>query len=212
MTVTLLTTGVPQRELQTRTDVLLMLDLTDRIELASGKFLNLRDPDPKDLTLNDVAHGLSMTCRFSGQCSRFYSVAEHCLRVSERLEELGYDVETQLAGLLHDAAEGFVTDVPRPAKALLPDYAVLEERVLQAVLKSLGFEDLDVHGVAVKDVDNWMLAQEAHELMPSQGQFWHLGSEWDGTVKNFGRYWTPWATERLYSKKHWELIGKLIKE
>lgn len=186
-------------------------DLTDRIELSSGKFLNLRDPDPSSITVEDVAHGLSMTCRFSGQCRRFYSVGEHSIRVSERLEELGYDTEIQLAGLLHDAAEGFVTDVPRPAKALLPDYAALEERVLDVILAAIGVEEIPVHGPDVKSVDNWMLAQEAYELMPSRGQYWNLGHEWDGKIKDLGRYWSTGMVEALFLGRCYSLLGQLTR-
>lgn len=184
-------------------------DLTDKVELSSGRFLNLRDPDPRDITIEDVAHGLAMTCRFSGQCSRFYSVAEHSIRGSERMWELGYGEYYQLAFLLHDSAEGFVTDMPRPAKVLLPDYNELEERVLQTVLKSVGLEDLPVHGPDVKSVDNWMLAQEAYELMPSRGEFWSLGAEWDGTIKDFGRYWSHGMVEKLFVDKFYRLLGAI---
>ena len=187
-----------------------MPDLTDKIELASGKFFSLREPRGEDFTLTDVAHGLAMTCRFSGQCSRHYSVAAHAILVSQRLADQGHDYLTQLAGLHHDDAEAFVTDVPRPAKALLPDYKVLEERVLEAVLDGLGLSRLwiIVHHDVVKLADNWTLAQEAHELMPSRGLHWSLGAEWDGELKSLGM--TDPITERnRWLRRHYYLMDKL---
>jgi hypothetical protein len=120
-------------------------------------------------------------------------------------------VRTQLAGLHHDDGEAFVTDVPRPAKVVLPDYALLEEVVLAACLKSLfGSEPIDVHGRRIKEADNWALAQEAGELMPSRGKHWYLGHEWDGQHRSLGM--APHEAEREWLSAHRRLFLAYLQE
>src|SRR5262245_14828098 len=72
------------------------------IMLYSGAWFDFLAPSESAFTIEDIAHGLSNICRYSGQCKRFYSVAEHSLLVSEVAE--GFE----FAALLHDAAEAFI--------------------------------------------------------------------------------------------------------
>lgn len=147
-------------------------DLTGHIELRSGAFLNFHDPDPTVITLDDVATGLSHICRYTGQCSTFYSVAEHAVIVSRRLELLGFGRDIQWSGLHHDDAEAFVGDVNRPLKEMLPEYSAIEKRVWHAVNEALGLGLKDPQDGAVKDADNWALSAEAYYLLPSRGASW----------------------------------------
>jgi hypothetical protein len=147
-------------------------DLTGHIELRSGAFLNFHDPDPTVITLDDVAHGLAHICRYTGQCSTFYSVAEHAVVVSRRLEFLGFGRGIQWSGLHHDDAEAFVGDVNRPLKEMLPEYKAIERCVWNAVNEALGLGLTDPQDEAVKDADNWALSAEAYHLLPSRGASW----------------------------------------
>lgn len=86
------------------------------------------DPRPSEVNIRDIAHSLSMQCRYNGHCRDFYSVAEHSVYVSRLVPP-----EHSLVGLLHDAPEAYVTDVPRPLKPYLYNYTELEkinERVI----------------------------------------------------------------------------------
>lgn len=128
------------------------------IELATGEYLDLAAPDPDRITVDAVAHGLSHVCRFAGQASRFYSVAEHAALVATKLRADGHPAEVQLAGLHHDDAEAFLGDVTRPLKALLPGYRDLEVQVGYAVRQALGLPDPDLETVAaVKAADDWAI-------------------------------------------------------
>lgn len=148
---------------------------TPVIELRSGQFLNLENPDPSDITLEDIAHGLSNICRYVGQAKHFYSVAEHAVLVAARLRDTGASIEVQMAGLHHDDAEAFLGDVSSPLKELLGyAYGGLEDHMLWTIVQALGISDrpyLSIHEAAlIKAADLWALGAEASLLLPSRGK------------------------------------------
>jgi len=87
------------------------------------------------IDIRDIAHALSQVCRFSGQSPSYYSVADHSVHVSEILEFQRADRELQLAGLLHDAAEAYIADVPTPVKINLPAYKEIEDTIIRVIFK-----------------------------------------------------------------------------
>lgn len=149
------------------------------VETFSGEWVDTRLPRPSTIRLEDIAHALSQVCRFGGHCAEFYSVAEHSVFVSRRLERQGYGRRMQMAGLLHDAAEAYLGDVPRPLKPLLGEaYEQLSEQMDYAIGQALDIDDMLFHDPAVKSADNWALLVEARFLLPSKGVNW-AGSELD---------------------------------
>jgi 5'-deoxynucleotidase YfbR-like HD superfamily hydrolase len=102
------------------------------IATYSGGRLHPLDPLAEEISIEDIAHGLANTCRYGGQCRFYYSVGTHSLYVSRELSA-EFGVETQLYGLFHDAAEAYVTDVPRPVKGELDGYDDIESQLLEAV-------------------------------------------------------------------------------
>src|SRR5574341_870942 len=89
------------------------------VTTRSGRVVRPLAPDDATVDLGDVAHHLSLVCRFGGACSRHYSVAQHCVLVSRVVP-----ATHALAGLLHDAAEAYIGDVVSGLKRL-PEYAFL---------------------------------------------------------------------------------------
>ncbi len=123
----------------------------------------LSDPERAE----DIAHALANTCRYGGHCHEFYSVAQHSVLVARALPQ-----EFQLWGLLHDASEAYVADVPRPLKLFLPNYRELEDGVMAAVVERFGLSvDMPAE---VKRIDNAILATEAAQIMLAPPQEWNL--------------------------------------
>lgn len=142
-----------------------------KIMLQSGNLFDLLNPYESDFTIEDIAHGLSNVCRFSGQVMNFYSVAEHCANVSFCVPD-----EYKFAALLHDASEAFIGDIASPLKALLPDYLIIEKKVEDAISKRfLSKSQLYLGGFdapIIKQADRAMCRFEADNLMPSYSAYW----------------------------------------
>ena len=106
--------------------------------MLSGRRLDLLDPSPLDIEIEDIAHGLAFVARWNGQTTGEYpySVAEHSLLVEAVFAALAPRSEPRwrLAALLHDAPEYVIGDMISPVKAAVgPDYAALDARLAAAV-------------------------------------------------------------------------------
>src|SRR5690606_8557009 len=133
------------------------------VETRTGKKFTFLEPKADDIDIADIAYALANQCRFNGHCSSFYSVAEHSVAVAMLLPQ-----ELQLAGLLHDAAEAYLGDIPSPLKQFLPDYDRLETTVITAINEKFGVIWDAPTEAAVKQADLQQLRTEAHHLIPSQ--------------------------------------------
>lgn len=116
------------------------------------------DPRPCDVAIIDIAHALSMQCRFNGHIKKFYSVAEHCVRVSAICPP-----EMALYGLLHDASEAYLSDVPTPLKSELNEYKVYEKNVQSIIYNKYGLNGYEPK--EVKEKDTVMLVTEMRDLL-----------------------------------------------
>ncbi|MBI1417243.1 MAG: hypothetical protein GC146_08480 [Limimaricola sp.] len=106
--------------------------------MLSGRRLDLLDPTPMDIEVEDIAHGLAFVARWNGQTRGdfAYSVAEHSLLVEEifGLRHPAAPAKWRLAALLHDAPEYVIGDMISPVKAAVgPSYGALDERLAAAV-------------------------------------------------------------------------------
>ena len=140
------------------------------------------DPKPEEVAIEDVAHALSLICRFTGHTYCFYSVAEHSLRVSHLVEKLAlsdwrklvgkatgehsWARKVALWGLLHDASEAYLCDLPSPIKrapGIRQIYKVVEAHLMESIAVHF---DLTPHEPAlVKDADRILLNTEMRDLM-----------------------------------------------
>lgn len=193
------------------------------VETVSGRYVDLARPTAAMIELVDVAHGLSMTCRYGGHCARFYSVAEHAVLVAEKLEREGHP-EFALAGLHHDDAEAYLGDVPRPLKLLMMraavpsvagSYGQLEAAMDFAVWDALGrdlWEAMHYQHPLVKAADNWAALTEARALMPSGGEgwsYWKMDVPWPVGDPPWQLGMGPPNARSLWLAKHRSLLAAL---
>jgi len=92
-------------------------------------------PTPDQVDLEDIATALSRVPRFGGHSFQKYSVAAHSLHVSFLVPK-----HLQLQALFHDASEAYISDIPSPFKALMPDYKKIEDGIMRAVAGKFGFD------------------------------------------------------------------------
>lgn len=158
----------------------------DWMQTYTGRRFWPLDPHLGDIDIEDIAHALSHTCRFNGHCSVFYSVAQHSVIVSQQVPQ-----EHALAGLLHDAAEAYTSDIVSPLKPFIAGYQEVEDRVERVVFRKFGLPP----GIPkeVKIADRMVLADEARCFMRGGGQGWNL------TLRGYGLDITPKSSEAAKS-------------
>lgn len=142
------------------------------METFTGRYVNVIDPDPADIVIEDVAHHLANICRYTGACRRNYSVGEHAVLVARKLEEMGAPIPVILAGLHHDDSEAYLNDQGRPLKQNLREYRRFEARMDVVVRDVLGISQLPFDDPRIKQADTWALGAESFQLLPSRGKRW----------------------------------------
>jgi hypothetical protein len=131
----------------------------------SGRAIFLTHPEKSEFVVEDIAYGLSNLCRFAGQTTRFYSVAQHCVLVSAIMPT----PELALQGLIHDAAEAYTGDITSPMKSLMNGFKKdIELPIEEEIFRQLGVPfPMDP---AIKAGDLLALATEIRDVM--NGTLW----------------------------------------
>lgn len=146
------------------------------IQTVSGRRFDILEPATHMVDPGDIAHHLGQLCRFTGACSRFYSVAEHSLLVARLVDEAGGTDEEIALALLHDAAEAYLGDVSRPLKSVggFSEYRTLETLAMLVIMDRFGLARHIPKVVA--DMDAEALRIEMDALMGGErGGDWKLG-------------------------------------
>lgn len=134
------------------------------LQTYTGKRVSVMNPQPEEINLEDIVTALSKQCRFNGHCSKFYSVAEHCVRGSYLAEKL-YNKKIAKEFLLHDATETYMGDMIRPVKRMIPQFEEMEQVFWKAI--STKFKLPYVHSKEVHFLDNVMVTWEKRDLLPN---------------------------------------------
>ena len=148
------------------------------LETVSGRKIDVENPDPSTIVIEDIAWALSRLPRFSGHSIPYvpYSVAQHCIQFAEELKEHGPGI--QLLGLLHDAAEAYINDLPSPVKHIPEIHAVIrkiEDNLMEAIYTALNIDPpTEDEELIVKHADKVQQAVEAYNFMYSRGKDWNL--------------------------------------
>ena len=135
----------------------------------SGKVFDPMEMTTDDVELQDIAHALSMLCRGGGHLKFFYSVGQHSINCAREALARGWSRKLALACLLHDASEAYISDIIRPVKVHLSNYLVIEEQIMNTILKKFGLDDLSAEEHAMwKQIDDEMLDNELAVMLTGE--------------------------------------------
>ena len=135
----------------------------------TGTMFDPLNPKPGQIDSRDIAHALSMLCRANGHFKTFYSVGQHCVNCMQEAAARGYSRKVQLACLLHDASEAYLSDVTRPVKQELPQYLEIEKPLQEAIWNKYLPEPMTPEErKQVQDIDDAMLYHEFLALMDTR--------------------------------------------
>jgi uncharacterized protein len=168
-----------------------MTDVTRRgdwCQTVSGVQFWPLDPRVEDICLGDIATGLSNMCRFGGQIDRLYSVAQHSVLVAMSLPH-----HLRRQGLLHDATEAYLVDVPRPIKRHLVNYVAIECRLAACIGDRFCVELCELDPLT-KLADERALATEKRDLLVPPPAPW--GEPQGEPVEPWRAKITPWTPEQ----------------
>lgn len=178
-------------------------------ETSTGRKFLLLDPRPVDVCIEDIAHPLSLICRFTGHVREFYSVAQHSILVSYLCNPADAPW-----GLLHDASEALIGDMPRPLKyntPVGPPYREIERRIMSVICLRFGLPEEEPE--SVRQADAAILLAEKAQLLP--GPPWPDAEEWKtrcGGLSCPGRIVPapPAAAERLFLERFRKLFPHYV--
>jgi len=162
----------------------------DWIRTRSGLRFHVLDPNPLEVCINDIAHALSMQCRFVGHVSHFYSVAQHSVIVSEHCSP-------------EDASEAYIGDMSAPLKHTdaMREFRSAELAVMHAICEHFGLSPVEPSSVVV--ADRRALLTEARDLgLDVTG--WY--TEHEPYVETLTP-WTPAIAEQKFLDRYAELVG-----
>ena len=139
------------------------------IKAFTGVMIDPIRPKAELLRIEDISHALSMLCRANGHFRSFYSVGQHSINCMREAECRGYSRRVQLACLLHDGSEAYLSDVTRPVKEELPVYRKIEEPLQDMIWeKWLGSTLTPEENRQVFEIDDAILYYEFWDLMDTK--------------------------------------------
>lgn len=179
----------------------------DWMQTYTGKKFFPMAPDASAIDIVDIAHALSMQCRYNGHTTRFYSVAEHCVYVSIAVERAGGSTEDQLWGLLHDAGEAYVGDMVRPLKVHMPAFRDVEDVILSVIAQRFNLP-AEIPA-SVHEADTRMLLDEKMALLAHTGEPWSQETT-HTPLGIFIQGLSPELAERDYLERFRDLMDAML--
>lgn len=169
----------------------------------TGRHVHPLSPSPGEISIFDVARSLSQMCRFLGHLDTFYSVAQHSVLVSQHVPQ-----EDALWGLLHDASEAYLCDLPAPIKRdpQMEIYRIAEARLMAAVCERYGLAPKMPRSVAV--ADKVILATEFRDVTTVNDADWIRQECGVEPVPNYQIFpWPPVVAEDRFLRRFEELTA-----
>ena len=173
------------------------LDIPPWLGTVSGKRIDLLDPDPNQICIEDIAHALSRIPRFGGHLEREWSIGDHSLLVADLVAK-----PYKLQALLHDATEAYICDIPSPLKQLLGEpYAKIEARLANAIGEAFGV-DLTNLPTVIKQADRVALMSEREAFQPRSAEWGYDLSH--GLRVRIQKYYSYESTYNEFLKRYVE--------
>jgi 5'-deoxynucleotidase YfbR-like HD superfamily hydrolase len=182
------------------------------LETVSGKKVNVLQPDPSQIDIEDIAWSLSRMPRFAGHTIPYmpYSVAQHSIQV---MKDLGWDNLLMFHGLMHDSAEAYLGDIPSPIKHIpgfREEIKAIEDRLLRSVYDAVGVQYPDEEEQEeVHEADLAQRAIEAYNFMYSRGADWNLPKVSFRKLQEFEKPLTSIEAFELFLKSYHSLKERL---
>lgn len=142
--------------------------------LFSGEMVDIAKITDDQIKITDIAHALSLNCRFGGHCKYHYSIATHSCHVADMVYDDTGEPKCALAALLHDASEAYLQDIVRGCKQQMPAYCEMERELQRRIYRKFGINDAcqDAYHDVIKEWDNAVLKAEAIELIAGGPDAW----------------------------------------
>jgi hypothetical protein len=170
----------------------------DWMQISGGDQFWPLDPRPEEITIEQIAHGLSRQCRYGGHVKdevEHYSTAEHSFHISHTVPP-----EHALAALLHDAPESFLQDVIRPIKPYLTEYKPIEDRLQEMIFIKYGLDPIIPN--IVHEHDMRICVDERDQVMDKPKVMWMEGVEPLGVTI---QCWSPSIAKKMFLTRFHEL-------
>lgn len=189
------------------------------LETVSGKFVNVLDPNPDDILMDDIGWSLSRMSRFCGHTVTTvpYTVGQHSIFVAQMLRKSGSSPKVQLFGLLHDSAEFLIGDIPSPVKRI-PEFRkyidVIEDKILNVIYeKFVGEAPHPIDWQKVKKFDHRAQFIEAHAFMVSRGREWSGRDEFNISLVELQTFPQPSQAIETYEyfMEYYETLSNEVK-
>lgn len=188
----------------------------------TGRAFYPADPRPEEVNVEDIAHALSLTCRYNGHCEEFYSVAQHAVWCShyveqKLLEKRSYqgltagDWRVVFTALHHDDEEAYTGDIVTQIKSIVPEVKPMIQKVNAAVSEAFGLVEPEPHIVKIADLT--ALATERRDIMAVK-QLWvpETWAELPTPSKTTIVPWSPDDAEQEYLDRNEEVAINIAAE
>lgn len=184
------------------------------IQTFTGVAFDIVTPSSELVRLRDIAHALSMLCRFCGHTREFMSVGEHSVHVASIAQQRQHSLQVQRLCLLHDAPEAYAADLPRPVKylpGLRKQYALVEGRLEKAIFERFGLTEIAQDHEAwdqLKEIDNQLCATEKKQLLMPESDLVPAARTWGplpDPIEWELHCWAPAMAEQKFLDKAEEL-------
>lgn len=158
------------------------------LETYTGLQFRFNEPTADMISIDDIAHALSLLCRYNGHVKRFYSVAEHCTLMAYWMRDRGFPKDQVFTALMHDCAEAYIGDMARPVKVTMPRFKELEGRIEQAAAEKFPMMVYPFPKI-IKELDSRILNDERTQVMNPSDNVW--GTDDLEPLGVTCRFWSP---------------------